>query len=123
MLSLRFTGPPGWGKPLSVAVRGSVNGYSLADGQPLQGAFYCLLSGSGMCRLPRQRAEDPLWLDIVLEDRILRSFPLGTYLEAAGYDWYAADLEDRALEIDVSVTHIRFTSALWSTTQELEIVI
>ena len=122
-LSLRFTGPPGWGKPLSVAVRGSVNGYSLADGQPLEGAFYCLLSGSGECRLPRQRADDPLWLDIVLEDRILRSFPLGTYLEAAGYDWYAPDLGDRALEVDVSVTHIRFTSALWSTTQELEIVI
>ena len=80
-------------------------------------------SGSGVCRLPRQRAGDPLWLDIVLEDRVVRSFPLGTYLEAAGYDWHASDLEDRALEVDVSVTHIRFSSALWSTTQELEIVI
>lgn len=122
-LSLRFTGPPGWGRPLSVAVRGSVNGYSLDGGHPLEGAFYCLLSGSGECRLPRQRAGDPLWLDIVLEDRILRSFPLGLYLEAAGYDWYAPDLEDRALEVDVSVTHIRFASAQWSTTQQLEIVI
>lgn len=122
-LCLRFTGPPGWGRPLSVAVRGSVNGYSLDGGHPLVGAFYCLLSGSGECRLPRQRAGDPLWLDIVLEDRILRSFPLGLYLEAAGYDWYAPDLEDRALEVDVSVTHIRFASAQWSTTQQLEIVI
>ena len=108
---------------LSVAVRGNVSGYSLARGEPLEGMFRCLLSGSGVCRLPRQRAGDPLWLDIVLEDRVVRSFPLGTYLEAAGYDWHASDLEDRALEVDVSVTHIRFSSALWSTTQELEIVI
>lgn len=108
---------------LSVAVRGSVNGYSLADGQPLEGAFRCLLPGSGVCRLPRQRAGDPLWLDIVLEDRVLRSFPLGTYLESAGYDWYAPDLEDRTLEVDISLTRIRFQCALWSITQELEIVI
>ena len=120
-LNVVVSGAPS--RVLSVAVRGNVNGYFLARGEPLEGAFRCLLSGSGVCRLPRQRAGDPLWLDIVLEDRVVRSFPLGTYLEAAGYDWHAPDLEDRTLEVDVSVTHIRFSSALWSTVKELEIVI
>ena len=74
-------------------------------------------------RLPRQRPGDPLWLDIVLRDSVLRSFPLGTYLEEAGYDWTAPDLPDRDLEIDISVTSIRFQSGTWSDVRELDLVI
>lgn len=121
-LGLRFTGPPGWGSPLSVALRGSVNGISLPDEAPLPGAFCCRVDGTS-ARLPRQRPGDPLWLDIVLRDSVLRSFPLGTYLEEAGYDWTAPDLADRELEIDISATTVRFISAGWSTAVELDLVI
>lgn len=122
-LSVRFTGPPGWGAPLSVALRGSVNGFSLRDGEPLEGEFYCRLDGTSSCRVPRHRPGDPLWMDIVLEDNVLRSFPLGTYLEQAGFDWTAPDLPDQAVDVDVSVSSIRFQTGGWSQVENLEIVI
>ena len=109
-------------RPVSVAIRGSVNGYSLEEGKPLPGAFRCSVEGTS-ARLPRQRPGDPLWLDIVLRDSVLRSFPLGTYLEEAGYDWTAPDLPDRDLEIDISVTSIRFRSGTWNEVRELDLVI
>ena len=109
-------------QPFSVSIRGSVNGYSLVEGKPLPGAFRCSVEGTS-ARLPRQRPGDPLWLDIVLRDSVLRSFPLGTYLEEAGYDWTAPDLPDRDLEIDISVTSIRFRSGTWSDVRELDLVI
>ncbi len=109
-------------QPVSVAIRGSVNGYSLVEGEPLQGAFRCRVQGTS-ARIPRHRPGDPLWLDITLQDSVLRSFPLGTYLEKAGYDWAAPDLPDRDVEMDISVTSIRFRSGTWSTVCELDIVI
>ena len=109
-------------RPVSVAIRGSVNGYSLVEGKPIPGAFRCSVEGTS-ARLPRQRLGDPLWLDIVLRDSVLRSFPLGTYLEEAGYDWTAPDLPDRDLEIDISVTSIRFRSGTWNEVRELDLVI
>ena len=109
-------------RPFSVAIRGSVNGYSLVEGDPLQGAFRCRVQGTS-ARIPRHRPGDPLWLDITLQDSVLRSFPLGTYLEKAGYDWTAPDLPDRDVEMDISVTSIRFRSGTWSTVCELDLVI
>lgn len=123
LLSMSFTGPPGWGSPLSVALRGNVNGFSLAEDRPLEGAFYCRLDGALSCRIPRLRPGDPLWLDIVLKDSVLRSFPLGAYLEAAGYDWTAPDLADRALEVDVSVTALTFRMDRWSCVEYREIIL
>ena len=108
--------------PVYIAIRGSVNGYSLVKGDPLQGAFRCRVQGTS-ARIPRHRPGDPLWLDITLQDSVLRSFPLGTYLEKAGYDWTAPDLPDRDVEMDISVTSIRFRSGTWSTVCELDLVI
>lgn len=121
-LSLRFEGPPGWGEPYSVRIRGTVGGLS-AEGRPLEGAFFFQLPAGERCRLPRQTAGDALWLDIVMPEGVLRSFALGTYLDAAGYDWTETDLKDAALRIDLSVTAVRFTIGLWSTTVPLDIVI
>ena len=109
-------------QPFSVSIRGSVNGYSLVEGKPLPGAFRCCVEGTSV-RLPRQNPGDPLWLDLVMQDSVLRSFPLGTYLEEAGYDWTALDLPDRDLEIDISVSSIRFQTGTWSTVRELNWVI
>ena len=109
-------------RPVSVAIRGSVNGYSLVEGKPLPGAFRCSVEGTS-ARLPRQNPGDPLWLDLVMQDSVLRSFPLGTYLEEAGYDWTAPDLPDRDLEIDISVSSIRFQTGTWSPVRELNWVI
>lgn len=123
LLQVRFLGPPGWGNPLSVVLRGGVNGFSLPDGRPLEGAFRCHLDKTSACRIPRQHPGDPLWLDLLLEDDVLRSFPLGTYLEQAGFDWTAPDLPDKVLEVDVSLTSIRFQAPGWNMVEALDIVI
>ncbi|MBO7547737.1 MAG: hypothetical protein J6T07_04760, partial [Bacteroidales bacterium] len=41
----------------------------------------------------------------------LRSFAVGEYLAAAGYDWTAPDLEDIRLEIDLASTAVRLLAA------------
>ena len=77
------------------------------------GDFSCNVI-SGDCRLPRQAPADRLLLDIVMEDRVVRTFALGTYIREAGYDWADIDLEDITLHISLSVTHIRFRIGGWS---------
>lgn len=117
------SGPFPSGNSISAAVRGGVNGFSLDEGRPLEGAFSCRMDSSLSCRVPRQRPGDPLWLDLVLPDSLVRSFPLGALLEEAGYDWTAPDLADQALEADLSMYTIRFQKGDWSSVEALSIVI
>lgn len=118
-LSLEIEGPPGWGPPIGTAVRGSACGMSLS-GAIIPGHF--LYSPSqpavevgnivqiGSIRLPRQKPDSQLMLDIVMEDNIVRTFSLGTYLQKAGYSWTAMDLEDITVHMDLSVTAVTFTT-------------
>lgn len=111
-LTLVLDGPPGDGEPIGVSVRGAVEGISL-DGRPAPGEFRCT-AVSGECRLPRQAPSDRLLLDIVMEDQVVRTFSLGTYIREAGYDWANTDLEDITIHISLSVTHIRFQIGNWT---------
>ncbi|MBQ9410742.1 MAG: hypothetical protein IJU21_03950 [Bacteroidales bacterium] len=111
LLTLVLDGPPGDGEPIGVTVRGSVDGIGL-DGRPAAGDFSCNVI-SGDCRLPRQAPADRLLLDIVMEDRVVRTFALGTYIREAGYDWADIDLEDITIQISLSVTHISFRIGDW----------
>ena len=52
-----------------------------------------------------------------MEDRVVRTFALGTYIREAGYDWTDTDLEDITIHICLSVTHIRFRIGDWSMEQ------
>lgn len=112
LLTLVLDGPPGDGEPIGVSVRGVVDGIG-PDGRPAAGDFSCS-AVSGQCSLPRQAPADRLLLDIVMEDRVVRTFALGTYIREAGYDWADIDLEDITLHISLSVTHIRFRIGDWS---------
>jgi len=122
-LSLRFGGAAGGRVPFSAAVRGCVGGVSLPGGEPVAGDFRCVLSPDFLCRLPRQRPEDPLWLDIMLEDGVVRSFPLDVCLREAAFDWEAPQLEDISLQVNLSVTDIRFTLGRWGSSFPLQISI
>ena len=106
-LYLEVEGPPGWGPPLGAAVRGSACGMTLS-GAILQGPFQCVASGS--VRLPRQQPESQLMLDILMEDKTVRTFSLGAYLQKAGYNWTARDLSDITVHMDLSVSAVTFTS-------------
>lgn len=128
-LSLELGGPPGWESPYQVDVRGDVDGFS-AGGVPHGGPFHCRLdigpgepSAGFFCRLPRQPADAPLWLDIMVPEGAVRSFPLGAILQQCGYDWEAPDLADATLRLDLSVSGIRFFYGNGAGTAIREIVI
>ena len=121
-LSLSFGGAAD-DVPFRAEVRGCVDGLSIPDGTPLPGDFHCRLDDSLSCRLPRQRPTDQLWLDIVLGDGVLRSFPLDASLRLSDYDWDAPDLEDISLQVDLSVTEIDYHFGVWDSSFPLKISI
>ena len=122
-LELLFTGPPGYGPPFEVAVEGFSGGWR-PDSSPAPGAFSRRLlpaaDGRAVLRLPRQ-GDDSLLMHIVFSDRIVRTFALGSYIAASGYDWTVPDLDDLTLHLDISVTSVTISTDLWSRTEELEV--
>ena len=124
-LELIFTGPSGYGPPFEVEVEGSFCGW-LPDGRPAPGLFsHRLLPGSdghAALRLPRQ-GDDSLLMHIVFSDQVVRTFALGYYIGASGYDWTDPDLEDLTLHVDISVTSVTISTDLWEITQEIELFI
>jgi hypothetical protein len=122
-LELRFTGPPGYGPPFEVEVEGFVGGW-LPDGSPSAGPFSRrLLPGAdarATIRLPRQ-GDDSLLMHIVFSDQVVRTFALGSYIAAAGYDWTAQDLEDLTLQVDISLTSVKLSTDLWTLTEDIEL--
>ena len=118
-LSLSFEGPDGWGEPFWAQIRGNVNGLD-REGRPTEGDFSCRLDAGFTVRLPRQAPEEDLWLDISMPDQVVRSFALGTYMQQAGYDWTAPDLEDLPLKIQLSVTELLLHTGLWKTVVPIE---
>lgn len=135
--------------PFKLRVRGNVNGYGL-DGKPALGAFLCDAessetesAGSGTesdgddsgaasestgyghgyaVTVPRQ-TDDSLTLEIVTDDGVAKSFAIGNYISASGYDWTSADLKDICLEIDYARTVISFTIDKWIHSEQFEVVI
>lgn len=125
-LSLEVDGPPGWGEPYLMKVRSDVCGVS-ACGEAVEGvfAFTMTLSEDGRSTviLPRQSLDGMLCLDIFMPDRVLRTFSLGAYMEKAGYDWSAPDLQDLDLRLSLSVTTFTLRIGLWTDTIPMEVVI
>ena len=124
-LELVFKGPAGYGPPFEVAVEGAYGGWE-PDGTPAPGPFSRRLlpgsDGRATLRLPRQ-GDDSLLMHIVFSDRKVRTFALGSYIAASGYDWSAPDLEDLTLQVDISVTSVTISSDLWSKTEEIDVFI
>ena len=124
-LELLFKGPPGYGPPFEVAVEGFYGGWQ-PDGSPLTGAFSRRLlpgsDGRAVLRLPRQ-GDDSLLMHIVFSDKIVRTFALGSFIAASGYDWSAPDLDDLTLHVDISLTAVTVSTDLWSRTEEIEFFI
>ena len=115
-LEMLFKGPSGYGPPFEVAVQGFYGGWE-PDGSPAPGPFSRRLlpgaDGRAVLRLPRQ--------GIVFSDQVVRTFALGSYIAAAGYDWSATDLEDLSLQVDISLTSVTISTDLWSRTEDIEL--
>ena len=122
-LELVFKGPSGFAPPCEVAVEGFYGGWE-PDGSPTPGPFSRRLlpgsDGRAVLRLPRQ-GDDSLLMHIVFSDRVVRTFALGSYIAAAGYDWSAPDLEDLSLQVDISLTSVTISTDLWSRTEDIEL--
>ena len=122
-LELSFKGPPGYGPPFEVAVEGFYGGWR-PDGSPAPGPFSRRLlpgsDGRAVLRLPRQ-GDDSLLMHIVFSDQVVRTFALGSYFAAAGYDWTASDLADLTLTVDVSLTSVTISTDLWTQTEDVEL--
>ena len=124
-LELVFSGPPGYGPPFEVEVEGNVGGWN-RDGSPAEGSFSRRIlpgsDGHASLRLPRQ-GDDSLLMHVVFSDRVVRTFALGSYIAAAGYDWTAPDLADLTLHIDISVTSVTISTDLWTMSEDTELFI
>jgi hypothetical protein len=122
-LELTFKGPPGYAPPFEAVVEGFYGGWA-PDGSPAPGPFSRRLlpgsDGRAVLRLPRQ-GDDSLLMRIVFSDQVVRTFALGSYIAAAGYDWTAPDLEDLSLQVDISLTSVTISSDLWSQTEDIEL--
>ena len=122
-LEMLFKGPSGYGPPFEVAVEGSYGGWE-PEGSPAPGAFSRRLlpgsDGRAVLRLPRQ-GDDSLLMHIVFSDQVVRTFALGSYIAAAGYDWSAPDLEDLTLTVDISLTSVTISTDLWTHTEDIEL--
>lgn len=115
--------------PFKLRVRGNVNGYGL-DGKPARGAFLCDAersetesAGHGYAVTVPRQTDDSLTLEIVTGDGVAKSFAIGNYIAASGYDWTSADLKDICLEIDYARTVISFTIDKWTHSEQFEVVI
>ena len=122
-LELTFKGPPGYAPPFEAVVEGFYGGWA-PDGSPAPGPFSRRLlpgsDGRAVLRLPRQ-GDDSLLMRIVFSDQVVRTFALGSYIAAAGYDWTAPDLEDLTLTVDISLTSVTISSDLWTRTEDIEL--
>ncbi len=101
--------------PFKLEAKGCVDGYELG-GMPSVGEFmYAMyVNESGECRmiLPRQK-DDSLVLEVNDGTDVLKSFALGEYLAASGYDWSADDLMDVTVTLDYSLTRLKISVEGW----------
>ena len=147
MLTIMVKNVSGAPFPFRMEVRGNVCGYGL-DGKPIEGRFiapvrytmdeYGLLGDAseerylsrvgaagaieGYVRLPRQ-VDASLLLDIISEDDVSRTFAIGNYIDASGYDWNSTDLKDIAMEIDYARMAVDIRIGSWMVTEQFEAVI
>lgn len=65
-------------------------------------------------RVPRQTLSSTLDMEFVNEDGTSETLPLGSWILASGYDWYAADLEEVDVVIDKAESKVTVSIAGWT---------
>lgn len=101
--------------PYSLAVRGNVDGYAL-DGSPRNGEFCCMAypeeENAITVRVPRQ-VDASLMLEVDDGNEIRKSFAIGEYIRASGYDWDSEDLSDVTVTLDYYITYVTVQVQEW----------
>ena len=111
--------------PFGLAVRGRVAGYG-ANGFPINGDFFYdvedFSAEAWIMYVPRQ-TDNSLVLEINDGTAVLKTFALGEYICASGYDWEAEDLEDITGGIDYTRTKLTISVLGWDEVYEFDVVI
>lgn len=111
--------------PFGLAIRGCVAGYG-TDGVPLNGAFFyevkSVHDGNWTVSVPRQ-TDNSMMLEVGDGTAVLKTFALGEYIHASGYDWNAADLKDITVGIDYTRTKLTVSVRGWDEVYEFDVVI
>jgi hypothetical protein len=111
--------------PFRMEAKGNVDGYG-SDGEPSEGDFmYAMYADDGgVCQftLPRQ-TDASLVLEVYDDTDVIRSFALGEYVEASGYDWEEDDLKDITVSLDYALTRIVISVADWTEEYIFDVVI
>jgi hypothetical protein len=101
--------------PFTLEAKGHIDGYGLG-GIPSVGEFlYAMYTDdSGKCQisLPRQ-TDASLVLEVHDDSGVLKSFALGEYVAASGYDWTEENLRDITVSLDYSLTRVQISVAGW----------
>ena len=108
-----------------LCIKGNICGYGM-KGQPVRGEFSYRPAGNPsngyqLC-IPRQ-SDASLVLEIDDGSEVLKTFALGEYIVAGGYDWDAPDLEDLTVHVNWTYTNVILTISGWDWVYECEIVI
>ena len=111
--------------PFTLSVKGEVSGYG-ADGMPVKGQFFYNVETVGedlwVMAVPRQ-TDNSMLLEVRDETEVLKTFALGEYIAASGYDWHAADLQDITIGIDYTRTKLTVAVKGWEEVYEFDVVI
>lgn len=111
--------------PFHFLVKGTIDGYS-ADGNPNNGDFVCKLmpdsNGYAEVAVPRQ-LDGSLVLEVADKTEIVKSFALGEYIIASGFDWTEPELKDISIAIDYARSKISISVASWVTEYVFDIEI
>lgn len=111
--------------PFGLAVRGRIVGYG-ADGAPVDGDFFCRVESVSdvdwTMSVPRQ-VDDSMVLEVSDGTSVLKTFALGEYIRASGYDWNAANLKDITVGLDYTRTKLTISVRGWDEVYEFDVVI
>lgn len=111
--------------PYYLTFRGGVDGY-LIGGRPSEGDFSCVAypsaSGGTHVVLPRQ-VNNSLLLEVDDDSPHMKTFAIGEYLDAGGYDWTAEDLADVTVILDYQVTSVTIAVSGWEKEHSYKVVL
>ena len=112
--------------PYCLTFRGNVDGYG-HDGRPSGGEFACVAypaeDGGSQVVVPRQK-DSSLLLEVDdMKAPFTKTFAIGEYLDAAGYDWTATELDDADVVIDYYLTGIKITFKGWDKEYSYDIIL
>jgi len=112
---LSLQAPEGESTPKGITVRSDANGLSLPEGRPVDGPLELQVNGEGryLFRLPRQRSDSALVMEMEGPGGKEQPYPLGEWIRESGFDWTAADLDDLVIGMDLSQWTVRVEVLPW----------